>query len=264
MLGDCLERMKEIPYGLVDMILCDLPYGTTACKWDVVIPFEPLWEQYRRISKQNSAIVLFATQPFTSALVMSNPNDFKESLVWKKHKPSNFAQGNKRHLKYHEDILVFSSGVFKYNPQRISRTSDRVKKAQEGNSKHWRTTSNINFKGTQYQPEDWKKYNPETKLPMSIIEYPAVSSTSKDKTPHPAQKPVTLLGYLVKTYTIEGEIVLDNTMGSGSTGVVCVNTNRRFIGIEKDEKYFEIAQNRIQAAKEAEETRLRQQRAGDR
>lgn len=236
----------------MDLILCDLPYGTTACKWDVVIPFDQMWAQYHRITKPTAAIVLFATQPFTSALVMSNPDEFKESLVWKKHKPSNFAQGNKRHLKYHEDILVFSKGVFQYNPQRIARTCERVKKAQEGNSKHWRTTSDVNFKGTQYQPDDWTKYDSETKLPMSILEYPAVASTAKDKTPHPAQKPVALLEYLIKTYTNKGEIVLDNCMGSGSTGVACIMTERQFIGIEKEQTYYEIAIQRIKSAAEPE------------
>ena len=156
---DCLEGMKQIPDGSVDAIICDLPYGTTACEWDVIIPFEPLWKQYYRVLKQNGVVVLFATEPFTSKLVCSNINDFKEKLTWEKHKPTNFGNARFRHLKYTEDIVVFSRvGRYNFKPQMTERTSTRVKEAQNGNSKQWCTvrkeTGEVSF-GTQYEPRDW-------------------------------------------------------------------------------------------------------------
>lgn len=244
--GNCLELMKEIPEKSIDMILCDLPYGTTACKWDTIIPFDKLWEQYNRIIKDKRAIVLFATEPFTSKLIVSNVDNFKEKLTWKKHKPSNIGCGRFMHLKYTEDIVVFGKGNI-YNPILIPRTSTRIKETQKGNSKNWRTQrqeNEVSF-GTPYEPKDWHDYNPDFKLPMNVLEFPAVVSNSKEKANHPTQKPVALLEYLIKTYTNENMVILDNTMGSGSTGVACVNTNRDFIGIELDEKYFNIACERI-------------------
>jgi site-specific DNA-methyltransferase (adenine-specific) len=227
--------MKQIPNGSVDAIICDLPYGTTTCKWDSVIPFEPLWEQYKRIIKNNGAIVLTAAQPFTSFLVTSNIEMFKYSLVWKKSRISHFAQAPYRFLTEHEDIVVFSNaGVSKnakirmiYNPQGILPCNKVVK--GKGHSEH-RPSTKVQ-----------KKYlQTTTNYPKSIIEI-----TSDLAFNHPTQKPVALMEYLVNTYTNEGYTVLDNCMGSGTTGVACKNLNRNFIGIEKDEAYFEIARKRI-------------------
>lgn len=256
--GDCLVEMKNIPDKSVDMVLCDLPYGTTACKWDVVIPFDKLWEQYRRIVKDNGAIVLFGIEPFTSYLVCSNVAYFREKLTWQKHKPSNIGNAKIMHLKYSEDIVVFGKGCT-YNPQMQPRISNRVREAQKGNSKQWRTnrkdTQEVSF-ATQYEPRDWNTFDADWKFPSSIITIPAVVSNSKEKVGHPTQKPVALLEYLIKTYTNEGETILDNTMGSGSTGVACVNTNRNFVGIELDKQYFDIAKKRIGDAILDKESRL--------
>lgn len=251
--GDCLVEMQNIPDKSIDMILCDLPYGTTACKWDTIIPFEPLWEQYQRIAKPNAAIVLFCIEPFTSALVMSNVKEFREKLTWEKHKPSNIGNAKYMHLKYSEDIIVFAHKKSTYNPQMQPRTSDRVRQAQKGNSKQWRTnrkeTGEVSF-ATQYQPRDWKSFDADWKYPSNIIKIPAVVSNSKEKCDHPTQKPVALLEYLIKTYTNEGDTILDNCMGSGSTGVACVNTKRSFIGIELNEEYFKIAEKRIKETRQ--------------
>ena len=244
--GDCLEKMKDIPDKSIDMILCDLPYGTTACKWDTIIPFEPLWEQYKRIIKDNGAIVLTASQPFTSALVMSNIKMFKYEWIWEKHKPSNFALANKQPMKYHENICVFYKNQPVYNPQMIERKSERIKQGQDvdyigvsinkGELNSLKTIS-----------RNFKKYNADTKLPSMILIINAVQSNSQEKKDglHPTQKPVALFEYLIKTYTNEGELVFDNCMGSGTTGVACKNLNRNFIGIEKDPECFKIAEKRI-------------------
>lgn len=248
MLGDCLERMKEIPDCSVDMVLADPPYGTTACKWDSIIPLEPMWEQLKRVIKPNGAIVMTASDPFTSALCVSNISNLREKLVWVKHKPSNFACGKTMHLKYHEDVVVFCKGKPTYNPQMQPRKSNRVSQMQKGNSKKWNTVrcdgEDVSFK-TQYDPKDWSEYDASMKYPSTVVEIPSVASNSFEKVKHPTQKPVALMEYLIKTYTLEGETVLDFTMGSGTTGVACKNLNRNFIGIEKDETYFKIAQERI-------------------
>lgn len=231
--GDCLELMATIESGSVDAIICDLPYGTTACKWDTIIPFEPLWAHYKRVIKPNGAIVLFGSQPFSSALVMSNPKMFKHEWIWIKNRGSNFANTVREPMKEHETCLVFSGGKWTYNKQMQERTGaggDRVKYevAFQSKSENYQT-----FEGRQHQklpefrvPSSWQKHNTEVGL-------------------HPTQKPVSLLEYLIRTYTNEGETVLDNCMGSGTTGVACVNTERKFVGIEKDAVYFEIARNRI-------------------
>ena len=232
MLGDCLERMKEIPDGSVDLILTDPPYGTTACKWDSVIPLEPMWNELKRIIKPNGAIVLFGSQPFTSVLVASNLKMFKYELVWEKDKPSNFAVSKRRVMKYHENVLVFYDGVCTYNPQMTVGTPNhsvgkgiRKKQNETGANTKFVTNKTDGLK----HPKSVIKHNRETK-PV-----------------HPTQKPVALMEYLIKTYTNENETVLDFTMGSGTTGVACKNLNRKFIGIEKDETYFKIAQDRIAA-----------------
>ena len=248
MKGDCLERMKEIPSGTVDAIICDPPYGTTQCKWDSIIPLDKMWEQLKRVIKPNGAIVMTASDPFTSTLVCSNIDMLREKLVWVKHKPSNFACGKTMHLKYHEDILVFAGKKPTYNAQMQPRKSDRVSQMQKGKSKKWNTVRSdgeeVSFQ-TQYEPKEWAEYDANMKYPSTVIEIPAVASNSLEKVKHPTQKPVALMEYLVKTYTNEGETVLDFTMGSGTTGVASVNTSRKFIGIEMDTNYFNIAKSRI-------------------
>jgi DNA modification methylase len=238
--GDCLELMKNIPDGSVDMILCDLPYGTTACKWDTIIPFEPLWEQYERIIKDNGAIVLTASQPFTTKLIMSKLDWFRYTWVWNKKKAGNIFLAKKQPMKIHEDIVVFSKKPHFYNPQMVKR--DKVKK-----SKNYGTGES--FGGTR-EKED-KTYTYTHTYPKSIIEFS--NAIQKGKV-HPTQKPVPLLEYLIKTYTRDGETVLDNCMGSGSTGVACVNLKRNFIGIELEEKYFKIAEERINNARHNQQT----------
>ena len=243
---DCLVGMKAIPDKSIDCIICDLPYGTTACKWDVVIPFAPLWEQFNRVCK--GAIVLFATEPFTSALIASNYDAFKEKLTWVKHKPSNFGNAKIRHLKYSEDIVVFANGRYTFNPQYTERKSDRVRQAQKGNSKQWRTnkkpTQEVSF-ATAYAPRDWHTFDADRKLQGNVITIPSVVSNSKEKVNHPTQKPVALLEYLIKAYTNEGDCVLDCVMGSGTTSVACIKEKRHFIGYEITKEYFDIAQERI-------------------
>lgn len=233
--GDCLEVMKEIKDKSVDMILCDLPYGTTACKWDVIIPFDKLWKQYERMIKDNGAIILTASQPFTSVLINSNLNLFKYEWIWDKENPTNFCMANKQPMKYHENVLVFCKNQSVYNPQKW-----------EGNKNHKQGKSKNNFAETRGQIKRVKDDLSGLKFPKSIISFPKYSSQCGL---HPTQKPVLLFEYLIKTYTNEGDLVLDNCMGSGTTGIACVNLNRKFIGIELDEKYFEVAKNRINEAK---------------
>jgi site-specific DNA-methyltransferase (adenine-specific) len=243
LLGDCLEKMKEIPNGSVDMVMCDLPYGTTSCKWDSVIPFGPLWAHYRRVCNRNAAIVLTASQPFTSALVMSNIDWFKYCWVWTKNLPTGFAAAKYRPMTSHEDIAVFCQGTPTYNPQKTkSRIADRKlggsngirAKAKDGGVYGTLETS---------QTEITLKHEVSPRTTLEIDCVPRATGTL-----HPTQKPVALMEYLIRTYTNEGQIVLDNTMGSGTTGVACVNTKRRFIGIERDEAYFAIAKKRIDDA----------------
>jgi len=233
LLGDCLELMKDIPNGSIDMILCDLPYGTTACKWDTIIPFDKLWKQYERIIKDNGAIVLFASQPFTSTLVISKIDKYKHCWIWNKHIPRGFQTAKYKPMNKHEDILVFCVSTVKYYPQMTPRDKP-VKVKNYGNS-----LSNPLMGGNDGLERVYDKINPNT-----ILEGMWEANAGKL---HPTQKPVSLMEYLIKTYTNEGENVLDNCMGSGTTGVACKKTGRHFIGIEKDEKYFEIAVSRVSA-----------------
>lgn len=233
--GDCLELMKDIPTGSIDMILCDLPYGTTACKWDTIIPFNKLWEQYERLIKFNGAIVLFGSQPFTSALVMSNPTMFKYEWIWEKSKASNFLQVKYMPLKNFENVLVFSKSKTIYNPQMVEGESYKPRAGKKKTEVYNEVPNHMFRNGS-----DGLRY------PKAIQYFK--TAESEGKVLHPTQKPVALLEYLIKTYTNEGETVLDNCMGSGSTGVAATNLRRKFIGMEKDEKYFEIAKNRILAA----------------
>lgn len=226
--GDCLEVMKNIEDGSVDLILTDPPYGTTACKWDSVIPLEPMWEQLNRIIKPNGAIVLFGSEPFSSALRMSNIKNYKYDWIWDKKQAGNVLNAKRQPLKTFENIMVFNTKT--YYP--IMRKGKLRKKG--GLNKQPEITGKVKLDYTTYNDEYY---------PTAILEF---SNANKRNRLHPTQKPVALLEYLIKTYTLEGEIVLDFTMGSGSTGVAVLNTNRDFIGIELDEGYFNIAQNRLE------------------
>lgn len=235
--GDCLELMKDIPNKSVDMILCDLPYGTTQCKWDTVIPFEPLWEQYERIIKDGHAIVLFGSEPFSSYLRISNPSLYKYDWVWDKGQTGNPYLAKKQPMKIHECISVFNSSI--YIPQMV-----KGKMRKKGG---YHEKPNEIFGGN----ETYKSYMSDLYYPKSIIYFS--NADKKGRRLHPTQKPVPLLEYLIKTYTNEEDVVLDNCMGSGSTGVACVNLNRNFIGIELDKNYFNIAEERIRNAKTEKE-----------
>lgn len=235
--GDCLEVMKTIPDGSVDMVLTDPPYGTTACKWDSVIPFEPMWEQLKRVTKKNGAIVLTASQPFTSALVMSNPKMFKYCWIWEKSKASNFLQAGYMPLKAHEDVIVFCQTKTIYNPQMVEG------KPYSGEKRASKKGSNSEVVNSVPNPHFRRGSADGARKPRTVQYFK--TAESEGKTYHPTQKPVALMEYLIKTYTNEGETVLDFTMGSGTTGVACKNLNRNFIGIELDGGYFNIAKERI-------------------
>jgi site-specific DNA-methyltransferase (adenine-specific) len=240
--GDCLEVMKNIPNGSIDAIITDPPYGTTACKWDSVIFFNLMWEQLNRIIKPNGAIVLFATQPFTSTLTLSNINNFRHQWQWIKNRPTGAFSAKYMPMKSNEDILVFGLNKVNYYPIMVKRTEKEFKESYRKNdSKSW--GNNIqNQKGNliirKSKEEQWFKY------PTNILN---ISKDDKrNGKQHPTQKPVELIEYIIKTYTQENETVLDFTMGSGTTGIACKNLNRKFIGIEMDDKYFDIAKNRIE------------------
>lgn len=236
--GDCLEIMHTLP--MVDAIITDLPYGTTACSWDVVIPFAQMWEQVKRICK--GVFVTTASQPFTSALVMSNIKNFREEIIWEKERPSNIFLMQNRHGKTHENIEVFcETGSYTYNPQAVKNGKNRTREIMQkyvGNKLKYH-----DGKSTTKYRDDW---DGTVSQPRSVVYY--VRDVSKEN--HATQKPVALYEYLIRTYTNEGDTVLDITMGSGTTGVACVNTGRNFIGIEKEQSYFEIAQKRIHDAQQ--------------
>ena len=238
--GECLEKMQDISDGSIDAIITDPPYGTTACKWDSVIDFKLMWLELKRIIKPKGVIVLFGSQPFTSALIMSNPKMFKYEWIWKKNTGTGFAAAKYQPLKYHENIIVFANGRTTYNPiptERFSEASKKVcRKPVRGGGK--KTSNHLSMDIVKVQ------YDSETKNPESVLNYKSVPNGGGKKL-HSTQKPLDLMEYLIKTYTNENETVLDFTMGSGSTGVACVNLKRNFIGIELDDKYFEIAQKRI-------------------
>lgn len=231
--GDCLEKMKYIPDGSVDMILCDPPYGTTACKWDAVIPLDAMWAQLKRVIKPNGAIVLFGSQPFTTALISSNLKEFRYCWVWDKKKGGSPLLSKIQPIRVTEDVAVFGKGKLTYNP--IMTEREKPKRRGRNTGKVSETTGN-SFTGDKIYTHTY---------PKNIIE---VSNANQKGKVHPTQKPVALMEYLIKTYTQEGETVLDFTMGSGTTGVACVKTKRNFIGIELDEGYFKIAQDRINQA----------------
>lgn len=242
--GDCLEWMPKLPDKSIDMILCDLPYGTTACKWDVVIPFDKLWEQYKRVIKDNGAIVLTASQPFTSTLVMSNIEWFKYSWIYKKRCASNFAQAKYAPMKEHEDILVFANGKVNYYPikeERQGSGKERAKYAYSDKSRHASGDFVGNIKGDYDKEND--SGNDEMRYPSSVQEFN--NRASGDRGFHPTQKPVLLFEYLIKTYTTENQIVLDNTAGALTTAVACENTNRRWVCIENEQKYCDVGVERL-------------------
>lgn len=240
-LGNCLEEMNKISDHSVDMVLADPPYGTTACKRDSIIPLGLMWQQLKRVIKPNGVIAITASQPFSSALVMSNPDMFKHEWIWIKNRGSNFANTIREPMKEHEVVLIFSRGKWTYNRQMQQRAElglARTKYTVEHNNQYREGTRR--FEGRSHHkidslrvPASWQKFN---------------IASGKEKTKHPTQKPIALMEYLIKTYTNEGETVLDFTMGSGTTGVACVMLNRKFIGIEIEESYFNISIERIQAA----------------
>lgn len=246
MKGDCLERMKEIKSGSVDMILTDPPYGTTACKWDSVIPLEPMWEQLKRIIKPNGAIVMTASQPFTSVLVTSNLKMFKYEWIWEKSVGSNFATLKYQPMKEHESVLVFSKNTHNYYPIMQERKgSQKGKTPDYSNTKSAGKDKKGEANGSINRNRDGKTYG-KLRNPSSVQFFN--NRIKADRGMHPTQKPVALMEYLIKTYTNEGETVLDFTMGSGTTGVAAKNLNRIFIGIELDDNYFNIAKQRIEEA----------------
>lgn len=234
--GECLDVMASLEEHSVDCVICDLPYGITSNKWDIVIPFDKLWESYDRVCKENAMICLFGGQPFSSMLVVSNLKMFRHEWIWIKNRGSNFANTVREPMKEHESILCFSKGKWTYNKQMQERTGggvDRVKYS-------------ISFDTSSSNYRDFDK-----KENLVLTEERVPSSYQKFNTEvglHPTQKPVALLEYLIRTYTNEGDTVMDNTMGSGSTGVACINTDRNFIGIELDKTYFDIAKKRLDAA----------------
>jgi len=227
--GDCLKLMPEIADKSVDMILCDLPYGTTACKWDTIIPFEPLWAQYKRVIKDNGAIVLTASQPFTSALVMSNVKMYRHQWVWNKNNSAGFVTAKIRPFAICEDILVFGINKVNYYPQMEMRGKPRLKDGYSKSENYGIVPSKSNSRSNTYYPKN-------------LIN---ISTASQSGKIHPTQKPVTLFEYLIKTYTNEGETILDNCAGSFTTAVACENLNRNWICIEQETKYCEIGRQRI-------------------
>jgi len=234
--GDCLELMKEIQSGSIDMILCDLPYGTTACKWDTIIPFSELWSQYKRVIKDNGAIVLFGSQPFTSALVMSNPKWFKCQWVWKKRKAGNFQLAKHQPLKITEEICVFGKNRVNYYPipSEISESTKSRYKYKGGGA-----VANLEHMSSKEYAHQYN-FGKEHGYPKNILEFGQEVNSF-----HPTQKPVALLEYLIKTYTNEGDTVLDNCSGSGTTAIACINTNRNYICMEKDYEYYNKSIERI-------------------
>jgi hypothetical protein len=231
--GDCLSLMADIPDGSIDMILADLPYGTTACKWDTIIPLEPLWAHYKRVIKRNGAIVLTASQPFTSALVMSNPQMFRYQWVWEKTRGSGHLDAYRRPLKCHEDVLVFAATQTTYNPQfEVGEPYQITRKSTKTGSQYaLHTAIEGEYAGRRF--------------PRSVICFGSGANGHKE---HETQKPVALMEYLIRTYTNEGETVLDNTMGSGTTLVAAINTGRKAIGMELDSRFYEIARKRVEEA----------------
>jgi site-specific DNA-methyltransferase (adenine-specific) len=243
LLGDCLKVMEKIPDKSIDMILCDLPYGTTACKWDTIIDLDKLWEQYKRIIKDHCAIVLTASQPFTSVLVISNLKWFKYEWIWEKAAGSNFATVKYQPMKEHENILIFGNGRLNYYPIMQERKGSCKGKIPDYSNVH---SESSDKKGDVYnsisRDRDGRIYG-KLRNPSSVQFFN--NRIPSDRSLHPTQKPVALFEYLIKTYTNEGDLILDNCIGSGTTAIACLKNNRRFIGIEKEIEYVKIAKQRI-------------------
>lgn len=233
--GDCIEVMKELPDNSIDMILCDLPYGTTQCKWDTIIPFESLWKEYRRVAKDNAAIVLTAAQPFTSVLVSSNLKEFKYTWVWEKSKATGYLNAKKMPMRAHEDVCVFYKKPPIYNPQM------------------WKSTPYN--KGSAHRPTEVYGKQKEVLVKNDTgLRYPRTvqyfkTAESEGKVYHPTQKPVSLFEYLIKTYSVEGDVILDSCLGAGTTALAAMSCNRNFVGIELDQDYVDISNQRIEEFK---------------
>lgn len=231
-LGDCIDIIKQIPDKSIDMILCDLPYGTTQCKWDTIMPLETLWAQYNRVCKDNAAIVLTAAQPFTSILVVSNIKNFKYNWIWEKSKATGYLNAKKMPMRAHEDVCVFYRKQPTYNAIKTEGTPYNKGKAHRPTDVYGQQVSVLVKNDTGLR-------NPRT------VQY-FKTAESEGKVFHPTQKPIALFEYLIRTYTNEGEVVLDNCIGSGTTAIACINTNRKYIGIEKDEQYYKVAVQRVE------------------
>lgn len=237
--GDCLELMKDISDKSINLILCDLPYNITSMKWDCLIPFDKLWEQYNRIIKDNGNIVLFSSGLFTIDLINSNRKMFKYKLVWNKNVPTGMSSAKYRPMKYYEEICIFNKGNATYNP--IMKERVGIGKSCYNYNHYCNPNNHIQLKKIK------KRYDPDFVQPSDVLNFNVVPNRRGKL--HPTQKPVELLEYLIKTYTNENDVVLDNCMGSGSTGIACININRNFIGIELNENYFNITKERIKQAK---------------
>lgn len=245
-LGDCLEIMPQIESNSVDLILCDLPYGTTVLGWDSIIDLHELWIQYNRIIKKNGAIVLFCKQPFTSKLIMSNIENFKYCLVWEKTKGSNYANMLKQPAMVTEDIAIFSNGAIKYNTMTEPKEKRNIRNTKTDNIYEYKEGSQYYGTKATGKFNEFRTIPTDQKYTSNVLKYTVVGNNNKNRF-HPTQKPLELIQRLLYHYSNENDIILDNTMGSGTTGVACKNLNRNFIGIEKDENYFKIAEQRINA-----------------
>lgn len=243
-LGDCLDEMRGLPDGSIDMVLCDPPYGTTANKWDAVIDLSTMWKEIWRVCRRDAAVTLMAAQPFTSTLINSCRSHFKYNWVWEKNRPTNFLNAKHQPLRCLEDVCVFYRKRCTYNPQGVRPFGKMVK--QGGPTENYGDTKR------QIHLQEVTGY------PRQILRF----SVATDRGMHPTQKPVSLMEYMIKTYTLPGETVLDFTMGSGTTGVACMNTGRAFVGIEKDPKYFQIAEERIRKTKCSPQKRCRKKKTG--
>lgn len=239
---DCLEGMKRIPDNSVDCIICDLPYGTTGCKWDTIIPFDKLWEQYNRIVKEKGAVCLFADEPFTSKLILSNIKRYKYKWVWVKEQGKNFQLCKKMPLKITEDVCIFGKGSISYNPQNLIKLEKPIIKSNKGKSGN---LGHIDIHLRKFYKQEFTNY------PKNVLFY-----STKNRGLHPTQKPVDLIEYLIKTYSNEGETILDNCMGSGTTAIACINTKRNYIGFEIDKEYYDLSIKRIERHEKSIQTNL--------
>lgn len=247
---DCLVGMKRIPDKSVDMILCDLPYGTTACAWDEIVPFEPLWEQYERVIKDNGAIVLTAAQPFTSALVMSNPKIFKYEWIWDRVVNGHPLNAKRQPLRRHENVCVFYKKQCVYNPQMTEISREEAKQQLRKKSKSPHASKGLTGDFNTYTRAEYRAEDLRYSYPTSLLEFNAKAGECNPRhRQHLTQKPLALFEYLIKTYTNKGETVLDNCMGSGTTAVACMNTDRQYIGFELDEDYYQMANERLETHK---------------